>query len=108
MKKAFIGFHVSEATKDCLRLQSVLRGIGVAEVLRDIIDGHYEDNDISIDSLIDEIAEQTFSRWHTYWQEKMNYAAYIKKTAEDLRERQELSDELITLIVKACKEKNNR
>jgi hypothetical protein len=100
----FVGFLVPTETDDCLRLLSAIEDKGKGAVLRDILDTYLKHKEWDPEVLVDNLARQLFSRWHSIYKDKKNLDAYLQGAKENLETRHKLSKKLITQISQRCKE----
>ena len=101
-----IGFLVTEAVDDCLRLQSLLQGTGKGTLVRNIVIVYANDNGWTVEELTERYARHLYSQWELRWQEKIDFRSYMVKSAVDLQERYKLPERLSKRIIELCKEQH--
>ena len=102
----FIGLLVPKETDNCLRLLSAIEDKGQGAVIRDILVEHFDHKyrQWSTDTLVDQLAQQLYSRWYSIYRDKKNLDAYLQGAKENLEIRHKLSKKLIIQISQKCKE----
>jgi hypothetical protein len=99
-RKQFVGIHLNGSTHDCFRLLAIIRDEPKAKIFRDIIEQYADENNLSLENLIDRYSHHLYSQWDFRWRDKYSFDEYIKRT----RESHKLPGKLIENILKKCEE----
>lgn len=99
-----IGFLVSEATNDCLRLESLLQNTPKGTLIRGIIEHHAKDNEWDIAVLLGQYASHLYKQWEFRWKDKMDFAEYMHTQKYYMQKKHKLPDRLTDNIIERCEE----
>lgn len=105
-KDRFIGFLLPESVDDCLRLQAIMQEVAKGALIRNILMEHIDNNNWTVDNLIDRYARHLYSQWDLRWRDKYDFNSFIAEAKKNLRTKSKLPEKLIKPIIEQCKEQN--
>lgn len=100
----FMGILLTKEIDTCLRLQSLLRGVSRAELIRDLVEEYLKSNQLSSESLLERYAEYIHTEWHFRFREKYTFKEFVRQHYVPAIKKQNHPDELVSLIIKKCEE----
>lgn len=103
---AFIGILVPDDMDNCLRLMALLQDVSKSTLVRNLLQTHMEENDWTEPNLIERYAIAVHSQWVLRYKEIKPFKTYLKGIEDQLRQKKAVSEDLLKLILKKCREQN--
>lgn len=95
-----------ESVDDCLRLQALMQDIPKGKLIRNVLMQAIDDNNWTVDNLIDRYSRHLYSQWDLRWRDKYSFDAFLAQARTDLREQNKLPDKLVKSIAEQCREQH--
>jgi uncharacterized protein (DUF2249 family) len=83
---------------------AILQDTPRAVLIRNIIEQHAIDHNLSLEILTDRYAHHLYSQWEFRWRDKYTFSEFMKRTDSDHRGKYKLTKKLNETIIQKCEE----